>query len=188
MRSVPIFSMVLAVLLAGHPCSAGESHIALTGGLLVGPQAGTFGPHLKLHRESEQTGLGYGLEIAYAAAGPLPTMRALAVYPAPLGSPRVTHLRVASLMFMGKRFFENPGNGARLVFSVGAGVQDRLTWRSSAGSIGPDHQGRLAVAAGLGLEGTTRLAPTIEFRATTLPLDRGSTVAIGFLVGAGFRP
>jgi hypothetical protein len=187
-NTVLIPALLATALLAAVPALAGETYLAMTGGLFAGPSTGAFGLHLKMHRENSGAGTGFGLELGYA--GGLDQARRaklLAFDPFP-GPPTVTRVRVASLMATGKSFIENPGGGARLVISAGAGIQDRLTWRSSAGTIGPEHAGRFVMALGIGVEGTARLAPTLEFRATTLPVDRGSAGVIGVLFGVGFRP
>ncbi len=176
-------------LMAAAPAgAAGDLYLAATGGLLAGPDTGFLGGVLKVHRD--QGGLGCGLEIGYGGTNRArhPTVFQPAIYPPPDTGPRVLHAHLATLMVVGKMMAVNPGGGARLYLSGGAGVQDRLTWYGSSGVLGPQHDVHAVVALGFGLEGTTRFAPTAELRVMNVSSGTDMAPAVGMLVGLGFRP
>lgn len=184
---------ILMVALLGcclGPASAGagpDRYVAVLGGALAGPETGFLGGALELYRE--EANHAYGLEIGYggAANARIRPMR-IAIFPPVVTESSVLHSHLASILIVGKIMTTNPGGGAHLVLSAGAGIQDRMIWGASAGVLGPDHEVRPMVALSLGLEGAARVAPRVMFRVATLASDTGTAPAVGILAGVGFRP
>jgi hypothetical protein len=174
------------------PARAGADgmYLAGLGGAVVGVDQDGVVPGLALRAIHEHAGLGFGLELGYGTAPRTP--RAPIAVPrdvVPWPSPTVTRESVFSLMASLKAGVENPTGEARLFVIVSAGAQDRVSRRSVGGDpIAASHDPRFGAAFGFGLEGTGRVAPTFELRASTIPEEHVSSMGFGALLGVAVRP